>query len=309
VKPRAEASAPSPEAALFLGEFTNYLSVERGLSRHTVEAYETDLRKFLRFLAGKGRVELSAVRRDDIMDFLLREKKRGLKARSLSRGLVAVRMFFRFLTMEGYLREDITEVLESPHLWQELPKVLSPAEVESLLTQPFPDDRYGHRDRAMLETLYATGLRASELVTLTVDHVNLDSGFIRCLGKGSKERIVPVGAAARQALETYLERSRPLFLRGGEDSGVLFLGRGGKGLSRARLWGIVKSWVSRAGIRKEVSPHTLRHSFATHLLGRGADLRSIQEMLGHSNISTTQVYTHVDRERLKEVHRRFHPRG
>ncbi len=236
------------------------------------------------------------------------EKTRGLASHSLSRALVAIRMFFRFLTQEGYLRRDVTEVMESPRLWAILPQVLSVAEVESLLARPEVRKPLGLRDRAVLELLYASGLRAEELTRIKASDLNLDSAYVRCLGKGSKERIVPFGKKAAQALSLYIERARPLFVKG-LDPGYLFLSRRGKPFTRQWLWRLVKRYVREAGIAKEVGPHTLRHSFATHLLSRGADLRVVQEMLGHANITTTQVYTHVDRERLKEVHRRFHPRG
>lgn len=296
------------EAQVFLDEFLGYLTVERGLSPNTIQAYRSDLKRFFQYLAEKDRPRFQAVTRDDVMGFLLAEKTRGLVPRSLSRRLVAARMFIRFLALEGYVRQDFTEVLESPHLWQNLPSVLSVEEVARILEQDYPEDRYGLRNKAVVELLYASGLRASEAASLRLVDLNLDSGFLRCLGKGGKERIVPVGKKASRALENYLRNARPLFLRGA-DQGYVFLGRGGKRLGRGRLWAVVKDAVARAGIRRRVSPHTLRHSFATHLLGRGADLRSIQEMLGHANISTTQIYTHVDRERLKSVHRRFHPRG
>ncbi len=298
-----------PEAEAFFQEFLGFLTVERGLSPNTIAAYRSDLARFTGFLSRRGKERFQAVGREDVTLFLLEEKARGLVPRSLSRRLAALRMFFRFLFREGYIREDVTEVLESPHLWETLPQVLSVEEVSRVLAQRFSRDRYGLRDRAILELLYASGLRVSELASLRIVDLSLDSGFLRCLGKGSKERIVPVGTKAAAALAAYLEKARPRFLTAQEDSGRVFLGRGGRGLGRIRIWEIVKRAVAAAGIGREVSPHTLRHSFATHLLGRGADLRAIQEMLGHSSISTTQVYAHVDRERLKEVHRRFHPRA
>lgn len=292
---------------VYLDEFLNHLNVERGLSPNTLAAYRCDLEKFIVFLGRKGVGGFEKVKREEVIDFLMEEKDRGLAPGSLSRLLVSIRMLFRFLTSEGYLRRDVTEVIESPRLWQTLPGVLSIDEVESLLRQPDSGNKYGCRNRAILELLYASGLRASELVELKVSDVNLVSGFVRSRGKGSKERIVPVGRVAVAAIKSYLEESRPLFRK--SEQPFLFLSQRGKPISRQWLWRIVKKYIRRAGIKKKVSPHTLRHSFATHVLSRGADLRVVQEMLGHSNISTTQIYTHVDRERLREVHRKFHPRA
>ncbi len=297
-----------PQENVYLDEFIAYLDIERGLSPNTTGSYRTDLEKFSRFLNRKGRRGFEEVARDDVIDFLMAEKDRGLTPRSLSRALVSIRMLFRFLTLEGYLRRDVTEVVESPRLWKILPQVLSIAEVDSLLRQPDISTPLGIRDRAILELLYASGLRASELIGLRVEDINLQSGFVRAWGKGSRERIVPLGSKAARALDEYLRNVRPLLLKGA-GSPYLFLSRRGKPFTRQWLWCLLKKYMLGAGIKKQASPHTLRHSFATHLLSQGADLRVVQEMLGHSNISTTQIYTHVDREHLKEVHRRFHPRG
>ncbi len=297
-----------PAGRLYLDEFINYLTVERGLSSNTTAGYRSDLKKFIAFLAGRGKGGFEEVRRDEVMDFLMAEKERGLTPRSLARALASIRMLFRFLSLEGYVRRDVTEVVESPRLWKLLPEVLSVTEVEALLRQPDTSAVLGRRDRAVLELLYASGLRASELTRLGVDDVNLQSGFVRARGKGGRERIVPLGRSAARALSDYLEWSRPLLLKG-RASGDLFLSRRGKIFTRQWLWRLTGKYLRQAGIDKKAGPHILRHSFATHLLGRGADLRVVQELLGHSQISTTQVYTHVDRERLKEVHRRFHPRG
>lgn len=297
-----------PSGRLYLDEFINYLTIERGLSPNSTSSYRSDLEKFIAFLGRRGKGGFGEVSREEVTDFLMEEKERGLSPRSLARALVAVRMFFRFLALEGYIRRDVTEVVESPRLWKLLPRVLTIAEVEALLRQPDPSTVLGRRDRAVLELLYASGLRASELTRLKVDDINLQSGFVRAYGKGSRERIVPLGRSAARALSDYLEWSRPLLLKGFA-SADLFLSRRGKQFTRQWLWRLIGKYLAQAGIRKKAGPHILRHSFATHLLGRGADLRAVQEMLGHSQISTTQVYTHVDRERLKEVHRRFHPRG
>lgn len=297
-----------PAGKLYLDEYINFLTVERGLSPNTTASYRSDLEKFIAYLSRRGKGGFEEVRREEVIDFLMEEKERGLTPRSLARGLVSIRMLFRFLALEGYIRRDVTEVVESPRLWKNLPRVLSIAEVESLLRQPDTSDILGRRDRAALELLYASGLRASELTGLRIDDVNLQSGFVRARGKGGRERIVPLGRSAARALSDYLEWSRPILLKGFA-SADLFLSRRGKRFTRQWLWRLIGKYLRQAGIKTEAGPHILRHSFATHLLGRGADLRVVQEMLGHSQISTTQVYTHVDRERLKEVHRRFHPRG
>jgi len=297
-----------PKENVYLDEFINYMDIERGLSGNTTYNYRSDLEKFISFIEGKGKQDFGEVKRDDVMDFLMAEKDRGLQARSLSRALVAIRMFFRFMTIEGYLRRDVTEVIESPRLWRILPQVLSISEVELLLRQPDISTVQGLRDRAVLELLYASGLRASELVGLRMEDVNLQSGFVQARGKGGKERIVPMGRKAAKAIGEYLEKSRPLLLKK-KSSPHLFISRLGKLFTRGWLWCLMKKYITEAGIKKNVSPHTLRHSFATHILSQGADLRVIQELLGHSNIGTTQIYTHVDRDRLKEVHRKFHPRG
>lgn len=303
-----EANINFPPENLFVEEFLNYLDVERGLSSNTLESYHSDLDKFIRFLSRIGKIGFERVRRDEIIDYLMEEKKRGLSPRSLSRHLVSIRMLFRFLTTEGYLREDVTEVIESPRLWKILPEVLSISEVERLLNQPDPATPLGRRDRSILELFYASGLRVSELVKLRLDDMNLAAGFVRCWGKGSRERIVPMGGKAREAIGEYLDFARPGFVKK-VDPGILFLSRRGKAMSRQWLWKLIKKYLVQAGIKKKASPHTLRHSFATHLLGQGADLRVVQELLGHANIVTTQIYTHVDGEHLKQVHRRFHPRG
>ncbi len=294
-------------ANIFLDEFINFLKVERGLSPHTLSGYGSDLARFLAFLDDRGGADLDKVSRDRIVDFLLEEKERGLSPRSLARLLVAIRMFFRFLTAEGYLKTDVSEVMDSPRLGSVLPRALSEKEIGVILTQPDPGKPAGARDRAVLELLYACGLRADELVGLRLADVNLEGGFVRCWGKGSRERIVPLGRSAIRAIREYLP-FREGSLRGA-DPGWLFVSRRGGAFSRQWLWKLVKKYARRAGLSESSSPHSFRHSFATHLLRYGADLRSVQELLGHSSITTTQVYTHLDREQLKEVHRRFHPRG
>lgn len=287
--------------------FLDYLVVECGLAQNSINAYAADLRKFLGYLATRGKA-LGAVTPDILLGFMMEQKGAGLSVSSIARYLVAVKMFYRFLYMEGLIAKDITSSFDTPRVWTRLPEVLSPPEIDKLLSAPDPATPLGLRDAAILETLYATGARVSEVGRLRVQDVNLDYGYVRCFGKGSKERIVPLGQRAIDRVRSYLEtvRSRYCAKGGGE---FLFLSRKHSPLRRETLWRVVKKYVRQMGMKKRVSPHTLRHSFATHLLERGADLRSVQEMLGHVDISTTQRYTHVDKERLKSVHRQFHPRG
>ncbi len=290
-----------------LGLFFDFLSVEKGLSKNTLMAYRRDLKGYLAFLDKKGAASLDSVNRKMIMDFLLNERDRGLNASSVARGLVAIRMFHRFLTEEGKIKEDVTEVLEAPKLWKHLPDYLSVQEVEALLKAPNPRKAQGIRDQACLELMYATGLRASEVAGLKIGHVNFDLGYIRVIGKGDKERIVPLGRTAKKSVQRYLKHTRPRWVK--EDSeDALFVSRLGKKLSRQTVWMILKKYVHAAGLHKKVYPHILRHSFATHLLENGADLRVVQELLGHSDISTTQIYTHIEKSRLKNIHHKFHPR-
>jgi integrase/recombinase XerD len=290
---------------LLLDDFLSYLALERGLSDNTSRAYSVDMKKFYAFIESKG-LELSAVRRDLISDYLWSERERGRGSSTVARNLAVIKVFFRFLTREGHIREDPTEAMDSPKLWKRLPEVLSAAEVERLLEAAGADDPRSIRDRAILELLYASGLRISELDNLKILDVNLQVGFLKCGGKGGKERIVPLGSKAAGAIERYLKSSRPKYLKGNSD--YLFLNRSGNKISRQSCWKMIKKYASLSGLKKLISPHTLRHSFATHLLERGADLRSVQEMLGHANISTTQIYTHVDREYLKQIHKKYHPR-
>ncbi len=291
----------------FLKLFLDGLSVEKGLSKNTCLSYERDLRGYLRFLKSRNVVCMQAVTRREIMDHLLAERDRGLEPSSAARALVAIRMFHRFLLQEGEVQENVTDALESPKLWKHLPEVLSAAEVERLLKTPNSRRLQGLRDLALLELLYASGLRASEASTLRVSQVDLDNGTLRVLGKGSKERVVPVGRQACQALKRYLKRTRAEWVKTGMHD-ALFVSRLGRPLSRQSVWAILKKYAKSSGIRKKIYPHILRHSFATHLLEGGADLRVVQELLGHADIVTTQIYTHVDRSRLKSVHKQFHPR-
>jgi integrase/recombinase XerD len=288
-----------------LDEFMNQLRVERGLSANTIVAYNHDLITFFDFLNRRGVAPLQ-ITQDDLVSFVA-EKRPQLSARSLARCLVSIRTFYRFCVTEGKIESNPARLLGIPKLYQHLPNILNRDEVEALLSQPDPQTDLGRRDKAMLELLYATGLRVTELIGLKMNNINLEAGFIRTIGKGSKERIIPIGTKALDALKEHLQDSRPSFLQKGKLS-YLFLNRRGKPLTRQGFWKILKQYALKAGITRKVTPHTLRHSFATHLLEGGADLRSIQIMLGHADISTTQIYTHVARERLKEIHEKYHPR-
>ena len=291
-----------------LDQFLHYLIVEKGLSRNTIEAYSHGLNRFLDHLRKKGIREWAKVSKFDVRAFLLFLKRQGLSTKTVVRNLVAIRTFFKFLIQEGILEANPVEEIESPKVAKTLPEILSLKEVEQLLEQPDPQTPLGMRDRAMLELLYATGMRVSELTQLPINQINLEGGYVLLYGKGSKERIVPLGNEAMKWVDLYLKTAREKLAKGRE-SPSLFINRSGKGMSRQRFWKNIKAYGRRAGIRKRITPHLLRHSFASHLLERGADLRSVQMMLGHVDISTTQIYTHVTGERLKKVHQRYHPRG
>ena len=291
-----------------LDQFLHYLIVEKGLSKNTIEAYSHGLNRFLNYLRGKGTEEVREISKLDIREFLLFLKKRGLSSKTLARNLVSIRVFLRFLTEESILSTNPAEEIESPKTDKTLPEILSLEEVETLLEQPDPQIPQGMRDRAMLEMLYATGMRVSELTQLQVNHVHLEAGYVLVYGKGSKERIVPIGNEAIKWARRYMGETRERLLKKRE-SPFLFVNRSGKPMSRQHFWKSIKAYGRRAGIRKRITPHLLRHSFASHLLEGGADLRSVQLMLGHVDISTTQIYTHVTGERLKKIHQRYHPRG
>jgi integrase/recombinase XerD len=291
-----------------LDRFLHYLVVEKGLSKNTIEAYSHGLNRFLNHLQKKGVGEASEISKADIREFLLLLKRKGLSSRTLARNLVSIRVFFRFLTEEGLLKVSPAEEIESPKVAKALPEILSLNEVEMLLDQPDPLNMLEVRDRAMLEMMYATGMRVSELVRLQVHHLHLEAGYVLLYGKGSKERIVPIGKEAMDWVQRYTKESREKLLKRRETP-FLFVNRSGKPMSRQQFWKIIKAYGRKAGIRKRITPHLLRHSFASHLLERGADLRSVQLMLGHVDISTTQIYTHVTGERLKKIHQRYHPRG
>jgi integrase/recombinase XerD len=290
-----------------IDQFCSYLDVERGLSRNTIFAYRRDLEKFAAFLASRGE-SYAEVRHADLVHFLSLQKH-ALAARSIARLTVTIRTFYRFLALDSKVASDPTENLGSPRSWSRLPKYLTEAEVNAILRAPDVSTRHGLRDKAMIELLYASGLRVSELVGLRTDEVNLDVGYVRCVGKGDKERIVPMGESAQGWVQTYLDRGRGQFLQG-KTSDHLFLSQRGSSMTRQRFWELLKNYGKLAGLRvSSLSPHTLRHSFATHLLEHGADLRSLQMMLGHADISTTEIYTHVTQERLRRIYDRFHPRA
>ena len=287
--------------------FLTHLKVERGLSPRTVAAYGTDLSAFVRYCTNKGLASAGDVTELVVVEHLVQLGKKGLSVRTQARHLVSLRSLFRFLLAERFTDKDPTALVDAPRIGSHLPDVLTLDEVERILTAPDPTLPRGLRDIAMLETLYATGLRVSELVQVTLPELDLQTGILRTLGKGSKHRLVPLGEAAVAAVTAYLERARDTFVKGPTD--YLFLTNRGKPMTRQGFWKLVKRYARKAGIHKDISPHTLRHSFATHLLERGADLRAVQEMLGHADISTTQIYTHVTMTRLQEIHRRHHPRG
>jgi integrase/recombinase XerD len=289
-------------------QFLQYLIVEKGLSPNTLAAYAADLKRYSEFLKDRGRHSFEEVVRQDILDFLAARKRNGLSSRSLARQIATLRNVYRFLNREKILTTDPTQNIESPRDWKRLPKTLAIAEVERLLNLPKGTTPSAVRDDAMIELMYATGLRVSELTALPLQAVNTVAGYVLATGKGSKQRIVPMGDMAIQKIKTYLETARAKLTKG-QASDRIFVNRSGHGLTRQGCWKLLKKYVRRAGIRRSISPHMLRHSFATHLLERGADLRSVQAMLGHADLSTTQIYTQVTRHRLKQIHQRLHPRG
>lgn len=291
--------------------YLNYIKVEKGLAANTLASYQRDLRKFEAF-AEKSGLNLESLQREHVVDFLGELYRKGLDSRTVARHLVSLRNLFRFALADGVLSSDPTLNLESPKIRRSLPRYLRMEEIDRLLNQPDPSTPRGLRDRAILEVLYSTGLRVSELVNLKVSDFEMRMGCLRCIGKGDKERLVPVGRRAVTAVQAYLGKSRPLLLRSRETwraTPWLFVNRMGNRLSRIAVWRLLTAYGRRAGIRARLSPHKLRHSFATHLLERGADLRSVQLMLGHADISTTQIYTHVMEERLKQVYKAHHPRA
>jgi len=288
--------------------FRHYLKAERGMAENTVLAYGRDLDRYTAWVADGGLADYLKPTVRELSRYVTHLHAEGLAPPSCARHLVALKMFYRFLRLEERGDPAAVELLASPSLWERIPHVLSPEAVEKLLAAPQPGDRFFLRDRALLETLYATGSRASEVCHLRLADLHLDGPFCKCIGKGNKQRIVPLNPPAVQALTAYLGDLRPGLTKAADGPWV-FVSRGGRRLTREMLWVLVKKYARRAALSGRVSPHTLRHSFATHLLAGGADLRAVQEMLGHANIRTTQHYTHVDRDRLKAIHRKFHPRG
>lgn len=291
-----------------LQDFIYYLSVEKGLSPNTLDSYGRDLKKYLLHLQQRGITSFASTNRDEIALFLALQQEQGLASASVTRCLAAIRSFYQFLLKEQVMEANPAKELETPRTEKSLPQVLSCSEVEHLLEQPQQGKHAGLRDKAMLEMLYATGIRVTELVSLNINDVNIKMGFLRCEGKGSKERMIPLGSAAIKSLQDYLGRSRATMLKN-KDEKALFLNQQGKRLTRQGFWKILKKYSRKAGINGEITPHTLRHSFATHLLENGADLRSVQEMLGHADISTTQIYTHLTRQKIREIYNQTHPRA
>lgn len=287
--------------------FLNAVRVEKGLADNTIKAYRRDLEKFVAF-AQQRKLSTAHVQRSDIVDFLGTLYRKGLDSRSVARHLVTIRNFFRFALIECYVECDPSATIESPKFRRSLPEFLTVEEVDRLLRQPDTTSVTGLRDRAMIELMYSCGLRVSELCGLRVSDLQPEEGCLRCIGKGNKERLVPVGRQALEAVERYLRESRPKLL-GDRTSAYLFLGQTGNTIDRVAYWQRLRDYGRKAGLQKSLRPHMLRHSFATHLLDRGADLRSVQIMLGHSDISTTQIYTHVVEQRLKQVYRAHHPRA
>jgi integrase/recombinase XerD len=293
---------------MLIDHFIHFLTVEKGLAANTLESYQRDMVAYTTYLRNHGVTDIRDSTRAHIIGYLLSLQEKGRATATLSRNLASIRAFYQFLIRDNYLEKDPSIHLETPKIEKRLPKVLSVEEVERLLDGPQINHPAGLRDKAMLELLYATGIRVSELVSLSLGDVNLEMGFVKCLGKGSKERIIPLGSMAIRIVRQYIEVGRPKMLKE-KDETALFLNHLGKQITRQGFWKIIKRYAQQVNIRTEITPHTLRHSFATHLIENGADLRSVQEMLGHADISTTQIYTHVTRTRIKDVYAKTHPRA
>lgn len=312
--PLAQHAAPAPAPVApsvratpkAVKRFLDYLFVECGLAGNTVSAYQTDLCAFWDDAADNG--ELPAdLDIEDVQNHLITLRQRGLSTASIARHLAAIKMFLRHHHRSGLLRRDVASLIEMPKKWSRVPETVHYNQIEALLNAPQPTDEFYYRDQAMLELLYATGMRVSELTSLGLRNVNLDVGYLRCLGKGKRERVIPIGRSAIRAVKAYLRKLRPA-MQTTHSGKSLFLSRTGRPMDRSNVWRLVRKYAVRAGITKNLHPHTLRHSFATHMLAGGADLRVVQELLGHADLTNTQVYLHVDQIRLKQVHRRFHPR-
>ncbi|QDS95518.1 Tyrosine recombinase XerD [Roseimaritima multifibrata] len=303
----APASGSTAKTLGMVDDFIGYLRGECHLANNTIIAYRRDLDRFSEW-AGTRRMKNLTIR--ELSNYVSRLHDSGLAPASISRNVVAVRMFFKYLQLEGIVVDNPVELLATQKAWQRMPKVLTHRQVEAFLEAPRKSDSFWQRDRAMLEVLYASGCRASETCSLRLHDLSLEERYLQCEGKGGKQRMVPIGTRAIAAIHQYLEELRPMLAdRGPERSNVLFLSRTGRPLERIQLWRLVKQYAKRANIQSGISPHSLRHSFATHLLAGGADLRQVQEMLGHASIQTTQIYTHVDHSRLKKVHQQYHPRS
>lgn len=288
--------------------FIDYITLERGLSENTRLAYTHDIESFLDYIELRKLNSLNQVKRDHIIDFLMKGRDEGLKTSTLSRRLVAIKVFFRYLTQEGLLARDITDSMDGPRLWKLLPITLTSREVERLLNAPDGETKIGLRDKAIMTTLYATGMRVSEIADLALEGFHPREGYIRCVGKGRKERVVPINREAIDLIERYLTEVRA-WVCDDQDNRIVFLTNRRGRLSRKTIWAMIRKYARLAGIDKSIGPHSLRHSFASHLLANGAPLRVIQEMLGHSDISTTQIYTHVDQSQIVSIHHKFHPRA
>jgi len=306
---RHEQDVPATEIDRQVGRFLEYLKVEAGLAENTILAYGRDLRGFAEYCTQNQVDRLDQLSPSVIRRYLGELGRRQKSESSIKRALVAIRMLLRFSRLTGAVEDDFAQVLEGPKLWQRLPTICSKRQVEALLAAPSQKEPYYLRDRVILEMLYATGLRASELASLKLSDVNLDVGYLRCVGKGNRQRVVPLGSVAGEVVRQYLAGLRPKLAAGkSAASDWLLLSRTGRPMSRIEIWRLVKKYAIRAGMPRNLTAHTLRHCFATHLLAGGADLRSVQEMLGHVDIATTQIYTHVDQERLRQVHKKYHPR-
>lgn len=312
-KPSASRTHTAPATEQLTGrldEFVHYLRAECSMAHNSVLAYSRDIRQFFDWLQAKKIADVRSINLKKLTAYLKSLHDRGLSASSIGRKLVAIKTLFRFFVLEGIITESVAELLNSPKLWDYLPKVLSPEKVNALLAAPCCEDAYPLRDRALLCMMYATGCRASEIANMKISQISLEEQYCRCIGKGDKERIVSLNPVAVSAMEAYLEKERPAVTPEEQDhDGFLFLTRTGKGITRLTIWRVVKKYAARIGCSKQVSPHTLRHSFATHMLAGGAEIRALQEMLGHANIRTTQIYTHVEHSRLKAIHQKCHPRG
>ncbi len=308
VKKRRAKAAAGPSLEMYFPDYLRYLEAECGMTGNTIQAYSSDLKQFFEWYRSNGPSQLSKVDLKLFSRYLGHLNGRGFNSSTVSRHIVSIKVYFRFLVLEGVLLESKAEMLSSPKLWAHLPKVLSPKKVDELLAAPCSEDRFPLRDRALLAMMYATGCRASEMTGMRLIAVYLDEGYCRCLGKGNKERMVSLNPVAISAVEAYMEHERSIMVpRKGSE--WLFVTKSGHQLSRIMVWNLIKKYAARIGCSSDVSPHTLRHSFATHMLAGGAEIRALQEILGHASIRTTQIYTHVEHSRLKSLHQQFHPRA